>query len=44
MGVPIKTKHNEVALNQFELCSICNDAGRAIDQNMVMMEILKEVF
>lgn len=33
-----------MALNQFEIASICNDAGLAIDQNMIIMEILKEVF
>jgi glutamine synthetase len=44
IGIPFKTKHNEVANNQFEFCAIYEDAGKAIDHNLITMEILKEVF
>jgi len=33
-----------VANNQFEYSSIFNDAGKAIDQNLIAMELLKEFF
>jgi glutamine synthetase len=44
MGIPFKTKHNEVANNQFEFACIYKEAGKAIDHNLIIMEILKEVF
>lgn len=44
IGIPFKTKHNEVAPNQFEFCSIYEEAGKAIDHNMIAMDILKETF
>lgn len=37
IGIPFKTRHNEVAVNQFEVACICDEAGVAIDQNMIMM-------
>lgn len=44
IGIPFKTKHNEVAINQFELSAIFCEAGKAIDQNLMAMEIIREVF
>ena len=43
MGVPVKTRHKEVAPNQFEFCSLFEDAGNAIDHNILKLEVLKEV-
>ena len=44
IGIPFKTKHNEVAINQFELSAIFCEAGKAIDQNLMAMGIIREVF
>lgn len=44
LGVPVKTRHNEVSLNQFEFCPLFLEAGKTIDQNMILMEVLKEAF
>ena len=44
IGVPVKTRHKEVAINQFEFCPLYEDCGKAIDHNMITMEVLKEVF
>lgn len=44
IGVPIKTRHKEVAPNQYEIAPIFTEASRAIDQNMMMMKILEEAF
>lgn len=33
-----------MALNQYELASVCEEAGRSIDQNMILMELIKEAF
>jgi glutamine synthetase len=43
LGIPAKTRHNEVAPNQFELAPIFEPANIASDHNQMMMEILKEV-
>lgn len=40
MGIPTKTRHKEVAPNQYEFCSIFEDAGKAIDHNLIKMWIL----
>ena len=42
IGVPIKTRHKEVAPNQYEMCAVFEDASRCIDQNMIKMKILEE--
>ena len=44
IGVPCKTRHKEVAPNQFEFCPLYEDTGKAIDHNMMLMEVLKEAF
>ena len=43
LGVYAKTEHNEVAPRQFELASIFADANIAVDQNQMIMDILKRV-
>jgi glutamine synthetase len=43
MGIPAKTRHNEVAPGQFELAPIFKDANVAADNNQVVMTILRNV-
>lgn len=43
LGVPVKTRHNEVAPSQFELAPIFEDANIAADHNVLTMEVLKRV-
>ncbi|MDR1373021.1 MAG: glutamine synthetase III [Dysgonamonadaceae bacterium] len=42
-GIPIKTRHNEVAPNQFELAPIFGETNLSIDQNLLIMSIMKKV-
>ena len=42
-GIPVKTRHNEVAPNQFELAPLYQEANLAIDNNLQTMEILRKV-
>lgn len=41
LGVPVKTRHNEVAPSQFELAPIFEDINIASDHNLLTMEVLK---
>ncbi|MBI5762012.1 MAG: glutamine synthetase III [Planctomycetes bacterium] len=41
LGIPIKTRHNEVAPGQFEIAPIFETVNVATDHNMLLMEILK---
>ena len=41
LGIPCKTRHNEVAPNQFELAPIFEETNLAVDHNMLMMSIMK---
>ncbi len=43
LGVPAKTRHNEVAPSQFELAQIYTDASVAVDHNHLIMEVLRKV-
>lgn len=43
LGVPVKTRHNEVAPSQFELAPIFEDVNVASDHNLLTMEVLKRV-
>ena len=43
LGIPVKTRHNEVAPAQFEMAPIFEDANLAADHNMLTMEVLKRV-
>ena len=43
LGVPAKTRHNEVAPAQFELAPIFEDANVSVDHNHLTMEVMKKV-
>ncbi len=43
LGIPVKTRHNEVAPNQFELAPIFEETNLANDHNLLLMSILKKV-
>ncbi|MGZ3690646.1 MAG: glutamine synthetase III, partial [Pseudobdellovibrio sp.] len=43
LGIPVKTRHNEVAPSQFELAPIFEDMNIASDHNLITMEVLKRV-
>lgn len=43
LGIPAKTRHNEVAPNQFELAPIYEPAHVAADHNQLLMEVMKKV-
>ena len=43
LGIPMKTRHNEVAPNQFECAPIFKDANLAVDQNLLVMDIMKRI-
>ncbi len=42
-GIPLKTRHNEVAPNQFELAPIFNEANLSVDQNLLVMSLMKRI-
>ena len=42
-GIPLKIRHNESAPNQFELAPIYGEANLSIDQNLLLMSIMKKV-
>jgi glutamine synthetase len=42
-GIPAKTRHNEVAPNQFEIAPIFGECNLAVDQNLLMMSIMKRI-
>ena len=42
LGIPAKTRHNEVAPAQFELAPVFEDVNLACDHNMLVMEILRQ--
>ncbi len=43
LGIPVKTRHNEVAPNQFELAPIFEECNLAVDHNMLLMSLMKRV-
>ena len=43
LGIPVKTRHNEVAPNQFELAPIFEECNLAVDHNMLMMSLMRKV-
>ena len=43
LGIPCKTRHNEVAPNQFELAPIYEETNLAVDHNMLLMSLMKRV-
>jgi glutamine synthetase len=42
-GIPVKTRHNEVAPNQFELAPIFGETNLAVDQNLILISIMKRI-
>ncbi len=40
LGIPVKTRHNEVAPNQFELAPIYEEANLAVDHNSLLMDVM----
>ena len=42
-GIPCKTRHNEVAPNQFEVAPIFEECNLAVDHNMLLMSLMKKV-
>ena len=42
LGIPCKTRHNEVAPNQFELAPIYEETNLAVDHNMLLMSLMKK--
>ena len=43
LGIPAKTRHNEVAPNQFELAPIFENANLANDHNQLVMDLMKRI-
>ena len=43
LGIPVKTRHNEVAPGQFELAPIYEECNLAVDHNMILMSLMRTV-
>ena len=43
LGIPVKTRHNEVAPNQFELAPIYEECNLAVDHNMLIMSLMRHI-
>ena len=43
LGIPVKTRHNEVAPNQFELAPIYEEANLAVDHNSLLMDVMQKI-
>jgi glutamate--ammonia ligase, catalytic domain protein len=43
LGIPVKTRHNEVAPGQFELAPIFEECNLAVDHNMLLMAVMKKI-
>lgn len=43
LGIPCKTRHNEVAPNQFELAPIFEECSLAVDHNMLLMSLMRKI-
>ncbi len=43
LGIPVKTRHNEVAPNQFELAPIFEETNLAVDHNSLLMDVMDKV-
>ena len=43
LGIPVKTRHNEVAPNQFELAPIYEECNLAVDHNMLIMSLMRKI-
>ncbi len=43
LGIPAKTRHNEVAPNQYELAPVFEECNLAVDHNVLVMDLMKKV-
>jgi glutamine synthetase len=43
LGIPVKTRHNEVAPNQFELAPIFEEVNLAVDHNSLLMDVMGKI-
>ena len=43
LGIPVKTRHNEVAPNQFEVAPVYEETNLAVDHNSLLMDIMSKV-
>ena len=43
LGIPVKTRHNEVAPNQFALAPIYEECNLAVDHNMLIMSLMRKI-
>ncbi len=43
LGIPVKTRHNEVAPNQFELAPVFEEANLSVDHNSLLMDIMTKI-
>ncbi len=43
LGIPISTRHNEVAPGQYEFAPVFDEVNRAVDQNQLLMDLMKRV-
>lgn len=43
LGIPMKTRHNEVAPNQYELAPVFEETNRSVDHNQLAMALMKKV-
>src|SRR5699024_8599974 len=43
LGIPVKTRHNESAPNQFELAPIFEEANLAVDHNLLLMDVMTKI-
>jgi glutamine synthetase len=43
LGIPVKTRHNEVAPNQFECAPIFEEADVAVDHNLLLMDLMEKI-
>jgi glutamine synthetase len=43
LGIPVKTRHNEVAPNQYEVAPVFEECNLAVDHNVLLMDLMKKV-
>lgn len=43
LGIPVKTRHNEVAPNQYELAPIFEETNLAVDHNSLLMDLMQKI-
>lgn len=43
LGIPLKTRHNEVAPGQYEFAPVFDEVNRAVDQNQLLMDLMERV-